>query len=73
MQGWWGSQILCYYSCFTFKVDSFGSIETPKLAVSLFRETTKTNLFVSDSVKTSCGPSFSSFAINEFRSTPYLS
>jgi hypothetical protein len=35
---------------------SFGSTEiTPKLAVSLFHETTKTNVFVSDSVETSFG------------------
>ncbi len=31
----------------------FGSTETPNRAVSLFRQTTKTSLFVSDSVKTS--------------------
>jgi hypothetical protein len=39
---------------------SFASTETPKLAVLLFPETTKTSLFVSYSVKTS----FSSFYTN---------
>jgi hypothetical protein len=31
----------------------FGSTEAPKIAVSLFLETTQTNLFVSDSIKIS--------------------
>jgi hypothetical protein len=43
----------------TSTVVSFGSIETPKLAVALFLKTTKTSsLFVSDNVKTSLGFSF---------------
>jgi hypothetical protein len=33
----------------------FATTETPKLAVLLFPDTTKTSLFVSDSVKTSFG------------------
>jgi K+ transporter len=33
----------------------------PKLGVSLFRKTTKTNLFVLDNVKINLGPSFGSF------------
>jgi hypothetical protein len=39
----WGEQWveLCYYSCFTSQVVSFGSTKTSKLAVSLFRETTE--------------------------------
>jgi hypothetical protein len=37
---------------FASKVVSFSSTETHKLAVSLFHETTKTSLFVFDSVKT---------------------
>ncbi len=37
---------LCYYICFASKVVSFVSNETPKLAVSLFRETSETSLFV---------------------------
>ncbi len=35
------SQNLCHHSCFAFKVVSFGSTETPKLAVSILRETRK--------------------------------
>ncbi len=46
------------------KVVSFGSTETPKLAVSLFHETTETNLFVSDSVKTNFGSSFGCFGMH---------
>jgi hypothetical protein len=41
-----------YYSCLASKFVSFGT-ETPKQAVSLFRDTTETNPFVSDSVETS--------------------
>jgi hypothetical protein len=37
------SQNLCLFSCFASKVFSFGSTETPTLAVSLFRKTTETN------------------------------
>jgi hypothetical protein len=47
---------LSYYSCFASnasKFVSFSSTETPKQAVSLFRDTTETNPFVSDSVETS--------------------
>jgi hypothetical protein len=41
-----GSWILCYYCCFASKVISFGSTETPKVAVLLFHETTQlTSLF----------------------------
>jgi hypothetical protein len=43
---------------FASKVVSFSSTETHKLAVSLFHETTKTSLFVLDSVKTNIGSSF---------------
>jgi hypothetical protein len=53
-------------------VVSFGSIETPKVAVALFFKTTKTSsLFVSDSVKTSLGFSFCSFYMNKIHRTPY--
>ncbi len=41
--------------CFAYIVVSFGPTQTPKLAVQLFHETTQTNLFISDSVETSCG------------------
>ncbi len=50
--GWGKSSILCYYSCFTSKVVvSFSSTKTPKLAGSLFCETTENNLFVLYSVE----------------------
>jgi hypothetical protein len=42
-----------FFSCFASKVVCFGLTETPKLTVSLFRETTETSLFILDSVKTS--------------------
>ncbi len=42
---------MCHYSCFAFRVVSFGLAKTSKLSVLPFRETTETNLFVSDSVK----------------------
>ncbi len=45
-----GKGNLCHHSCFAPKAVSFVSIETPKLAVSLFRETSETSLFVTDSV-----------------------
>ncbi len=57
-----GSKIVCYYSYFTSKVVGFGSTKTLKLADLLFRETTKTNLFVQDSVETN----FGSFDTNRF-------
>ncbi len=38
--------------------------QTSKLAILLFRETTETNLFVSDSVKIRFGSSFTCFDIN---------
>jgi hypothetical protein len=64
----WMSNGLCprpccisqHYICFASKVVSFGLTETPKLAVSLFRETSQTNLFVSDNFETSSG----SFGMN---------
>ncbi len=55
---------LCYYNCFSSKVVSLGSTETPKLAVLLCHETTETNLFVSDSVETSRGYNFGCFDMN---------
>ncbi len=55
---------LCHHSCSTYKVVSFASTETPKLAVSLYRETTKTILFVSDSVETSFGSGFGCLDMN---------
>ncbi len=47
--------MIVLFSCFESKVVRFGSTGTLKLAVLLFRETTETSLFVSDSVKTSFG------------------
>ncbi len=61
---------LCCYSCFASKFVSFVSTETPKLAVSLFREAIETNLFVLDSVKTSFCSIVVCFFINRFRGTP---
>ncbi len=49
------ANISLHYSCFASKGVSFGWTKTPKLAVSLFRETTKTNLLVLNSVKISFG------------------
>ncbi len=60
-----------HYSCFASKVVSFSSIETSKLAVSLFRETTEINLFVSDSVETSFGLVSVLSIWTEFRRTPF--
>jgi hypothetical protein len=59
-----GSQFLCFYNCLISRIASFSSIETSKLAVSLFCEIIKTNLFVLDSVKTSFGSSFGYFDMN---------
>ncbi len=65
MDGEGVSQILCHYSCLAPKVFRFGSTDALKLAVSLFRETTETNLFVSDSIETSFGSSFSFLDMNQ--------
>jgi hypothetical protein len=51
------SQNLCHYSCLAFRVVSFDSAGTQKLAVLLFCEATKTNLFVLDSGETSLNSS----------------
>ncbi len=55
---------MCCHSCFGSKVVSFGSAETPKLAVLLFRETAEANLLVSDSVEMSVSSSFGCFDMN---------
>ncbi len=54
---------LCYSHCFHPKFFLFWV--QPKLAVSLFRETTETNLFVSNSLETSFISSYSCFDINQ--------
>jgi hypothetical protein len=53
-----GGVSLCHNSCFVSKVVDFGSTENQKLDVLLFRGTTKTNLFVLVSDKTSFISSF---------------
>jgi hypothetical protein len=65
MWGWGGSQILCYYSCFASKVVRFSFPKPLKIAISLFPETSETNLFVSDSVETSFGFSFGFLDLNQ--------
>jgi hypothetical protein len=54
----------CNNASFTSKVVINSLTKTPKLAVLLFRETTETNLFVSDSVNTNLGYSFDSVDMN---------
>jgi hypothetical protein len=60
MWGWGGG----VSDCFAFKVVSFSSTKTPKLAVLLFR-ITKTNFFVSNSIGTIFGLSFGSIDMIE--------
>jgi hypothetical protein len=50
-----GGLRFCVYSCFASKVISFGSTKTLKLVVSVFRETTETNLFFRIMLKNSFG------------------
>jgi len=62
-----GGGYLCHMSCIPYDVlfwlafFCFGSIETPKLAVSAKKRNNRNKCFVSDSAETSFGPSFGCF------------